>query len=116
MSHLVGIQYTDPFTYFGEISNIVLTSSFIAIFGFLIAGVSIYLYYKKFYGVTKAPKGWKVFFIGLILNSLYQMLKVPFTYNWFYGDLMIIIFLIFQLIGIFTLVYGLYLLKKEIEI
>ncbi|MFQ6055790.1 MAG: hypothetical protein ACE5J3_07395 [Methanosarcinales archaeon] len=112
---IIGIQWTDPLTQFGEISSLVLISSIIAIIGFFVAGIFIYLYYKKFF-VGEIPKGWKYFFIGLILSSLYQLLKVPFTYRWIYGDVYLIIFLVFQVIVIGILVYGLNLMKKEVEI
>ena len=113
---LIGFGWNDPFTYFGSISSLVLISSIIAIIGFLAAGFYIYQYFKLFFGITEAPKGWKMFFNGLILSSLYQLLKIPYTYNWVYGDIFIILFLIFQVVAIGTLAYGLYLMKKEIEI
>jgi len=103
-------------TDFGSISRLLLESSIISVFGFLASGIFIYLYYRKFYGVTEAPKGWKTFFIGLILMSFYQMLKVPYTYRLIEGDIFLGLFLIFQLFAIGTLAYGLYLLKKEVEI
>ncbi|MBU3897134.1 MAG: hypothetical protein KJ697_04355 [Nanoarchaeota archaeon] len=111
-----GLQWNDPLTSFGKLGGIVLLSSILAIICFLIAGIFIYLYYKKFYAIGEAPKGWTYFFLGMILCGFYQLLKVPFTYNWIYGDFFIVIFLIFQVIAISVLVYGLYLLKKEVSI
>ena len=113
---LFAFQWNDPLTYFGEMSSIVLFSSIIIMLGFLFSGIFIYLYYKKFYGVTEAPIGWKVFFIGLIFSSLYQLLKIPYTYQWIMGKVFLMLFLIFQVIAIGILVYGLYLISKEIEI
>lgn len=111
-----GIQWNDPFTMFGEISTFVFITSIITILGFLAAGTFIYLYYKKFYGVGEVPRGWKIFFSGLILGSLYQLLKVPYTYKWIYGDMFTILFLVFQVAVIGVLVYGLYILKKEVGV
>ena len=111
-----GFRWVDPFTKFGEISNYVLIASVITILGFLAAGIFIHLYNKKFYGVGEVPKGWKMFFNGLILSSLYQLLKVPYTYEWIYGDVLTLIFLLFQVIAVGVLVYGLYLMKKELVI
>ena len=100
---------------FGEFSGLVLQTSIISVFGFLVSGVFIYLYYNKFYGVTEAPRGWKTFFAGLILMGLYQIMKIPYTYRILEGDVSLIIFLIFQLIAVSVMTYGLYLLKKEVE-
>jgi len=111
-----GVQWSNPLTAFGELSGVVLESSITAIVCFVIAGIFIYLYYKKFYSVGEAPKGWKFFFIGLVLSGLYQLLKIPFTYNWIYGDFFILLFLIFQIFAVGILVYGLYLLKKEVAV
>ncbi len=111
-----GFQWKDPLTAFGELSGPTFISSLIAITCFFAAGVFIYLYYKKFYSVGEAPRGWKYFFAGLILSSLYQLLKIPFTYEWVYGDTFVFMFLVFQIIAIGVLVYGLYLLKKEVTI
>jgi len=110
-----GFQWIDPFTNFGDISLVVLASSIIAVLGFLIATVFIHLYSKKFY-VGETPKSWSMFFRGLLLVTLYQLLKVPFTYKWIYGDLFTVLFLIFQIVAISSLVYGLYLLKKEVSL
>lgn len=111
-----GFQWVDPFTAFGEISGWVLAGSVILIIGFFISGIFIYLYYKKFYEVTEAPKGWKFFFMGLILSGLYHLLKIPFTYKWIYGDIFTLLFLVFQVIVVVILIYGLYLLKKSIQL
>ena len=100
---------------FGQFSGLVLLTSIIAILGFFISGMFIYFYYRKFYGVTEAPKGWRMFFIGLILMSFYQLMKTPYTYKLVEGDIALLIFLIFQLFVMGVLVYGLYLLKKEVE-
>lgn len=113
---IVGVQWTDPLTQFGELSFLVLISSIIAIIGFFLAGIFIRLYNKKFFEVGGIPKGWKYFYIGLLLVSLYQLLKVPFTYKWIYGDTNIILFLVFQIIAVWFLVYGLNLMKKEVVI
>ena len=107
--------FVDRLSEFGELSVLVFASSLIAILGFMIAALYIRLYTKRLY-VDETPRGWKIFFTGLILMFLYQVLKVPFTYNWIYGDLFTIVFLIFQIIAIFVLVYGLYELKKEVQI
>ncbi|MDD5416850.1 MAG: hypothetical protein PHU12_02630 [Candidatus Aenigmarchaeota archaeon] len=111
-----GVQWTNPITAFGDLSGVVLESSIIAILCFFAAGAFIYLYYKKFYSVGEIPRGWKFFFIGLMLSALYQLMKIPFTYNWIYGDFFILLFLIFQMFAVGVLVYGLYLLKKEVAI
>ncbi len=111
-----GVQWSNPLTAFGNLSGVVLMSSVIAIACFFAAGIFIYLYYKKYYSVGEAPKGWKFFFIGLILSALYQLLKIPYTYQWVYGDIFILMFLIFQIAVVAILVYGLYLLKKEVTI
>lgn len=113
---LFGFGWNDPLTYFGDLSIMVLISSFIAIIGFLAAGFYVREYFKNFFGVTEAPKGWLYFFYGLVLSSLYQLLKVPYTYEWIYGDIFIILFLIFQVVAIGVLAYGLYLMNKEIDI
>ncbi len=113
---LFGFQWNDPLTYFGEISELVLASSLLLVFGFLFAALFIYLYYKKFYGITEAPRGWRIFFIGLLLSSLYQIFKIPYTYQWITGQVFVGVFLVFQVIAIGVLVYGLYLISKEIEI
>jgi hypothetical protein len=110
-----GFQWVNPLTEFGEISNYVLLASIITILGFLTAAIFIYKYNKKFYGIGEVPKGWKIFFNGLILSSLYQLLKIPYTYEWVYGDILTLIFLVFQVIAVGVLVYGLYLMKKEIS-
>ena len=110
-----GFRWVDPFTQFGEISLLLFISSLIAIIGFVIAAIYINKYNKKFY-VGETPKGWKMFFNGLILVSLYQLLKVPYTYRWIYGDLFTIIFLIFQIVAVAFLAYGLYLLRKEVSL
>lgn len=109
-------EWVNSLYMFGKLSPYVLSTSIIAIISFFMGGIFIYLYYKKFYAVGQAPKGWKVFFIGLILSSVYQILKIPFTYRWVYGFMNIISFLIFQVISVTILAYGLYLLKKEVEI
>ncbi len=113
---IIGIQWTDPLTQFGILSTLVLLSSIIAIAGFFLAGLFIRQYNKKFFEVGEIPKGWRYFFIGLLLSALYQLLKVPFTYKWIYGDANIVLFLIFQIIAVWVLVYGLNLMKKEITI
>jgi len=113
---IIGIQWTDPLIQFGELSTLVLLSSIIAISGFFLAGVFIWRYNKKFFEVGEIPKGWKYFSIGLLLSSLYQLLKVPFTYKWIFGDENIILFLIFQIIAIWIMVYGLKSMIKEISI
>jgi len=111
-----GIQWNNPLTAFGDLSISVLLSSIIAVICFFAAGIFIYMYYKKFYSIGQIPKGWKYFFIGLILSGLYQIMKIPYTYEWIYGDTFVLIFLIFQVIVTSILVYGLYLLKKEVTI
>jgi len=116
MIQIIGIQWNDPLTYFGGFSSLVLFSSLIAIIGFFLAGIFIRKYNKKFFEVGEIPKGWRFFYTGLILASLYQLLKVPFTYKWVYGDANIVLFLIFQIIAVWILVYGLNLMKKEISI
>ena len=113
---LGGIQWKNPLTAFGRISGIVLQSSIIAIAGFFIAAIFLYLYYKRLYGISEVPRGWKYLLVGLVLNGLYQLLKVPYTYEWIYGDIFVLLFLIFQLIAISILVYGLYLLRKEVTV
>ena len=113
---IIGIQWTNPLTQFGEISTLVLFSSIIAISGFLLAGIFIRQYNKKFFEVEEIPKGWKFFSIGLLLSSLYQLLKVPFTYKWIFGDVNLMLFLVFQIIAILILVYGLRLMVKEVMI
>ena len=47
MFALGGIQWKDPLTAFGDLSSIVLQSSVIAIIGFFIAAIFLYLYYKR---------------------------------------------------------------------
>ncbi len=116
MIQIIGLQWNNPLTYFGDLSGLTLFSSVIAIVGFLLSGIFIRLYNRKFFEVGEIPKGWKFFYIGLILSSLYQLLKVPFTYKWVYGDSNIVLFLIFQIIAVWILVYGLNLMKKEITI
>jgi hypothetical protein len=113
---IIGIQWIDPLTQFGVLSTLVLLSSIIAIAGFLLAGVFIRQYNKKFFEVGEIPKGWRYFSIGLLLSALYQLLKVPFTYKWIFGDENIILFLVFQIIAIWFLVYGLKSMIKEISI
>jgi len=113
---LIGIRFVDPLTKFGSLSPLVLISSIIVVISFYAAGMFIYVYYKRLYEVGEVPKGWSYFLLGLVLNGLYQFLKVPFTYGWIYGNIYLTIFLIFQVIvaGIFA--YGLYLLKKEVDV
>jgi len=111
-----GLQWKDPLTAFGGLSNIVLQSSLISIIGFFVAAIFLYLYYKRLYGISEPPKGWKYFLVGLLLNGLYQVMKIPFTYEWIYGDIPLLGFLIFQIISIGTLVYGLYLLRKKVTV
>jgi len=111
-----GFQWNSPFTAFGSLSISVLLSSIIATACFLVAGIFIYKYYKRSCTVGAMSRGWKFFFIGLILSGLYQMLKIPYTYEWVYGDAFVAIFLIFQIAVTAVLVYGLYLLKKEVTI
>lgn len=111
-----GFQWNNPLTAFGSLSTSVLLSSIIAIACFLAAGIFINMYYKKSSAVGAMSKGWKFFFIGLILSGFYQILKIPYTYEWIYGDVFVAIFLIFQVAVTGVLVYGLYLLKKEVTI
>lgn len=111
-----GIQWNNPLIAFGDLSISVLLSSIIAVLCFLTAGIFIYLYYKKSSSVGQMSKGWKYFFIGLILSGLYQIMKIPYTYEWVYGNVFVLLFLIFQVIVTSILVYGLYLLKKEVTI
>jgi len=115
MMQIIGFRFTDPLSMFGVLNFMVLTIGAISIIGFYIAGIFIYKYYKKLHEVGEVPKGWNYFFIGLILSSLYQLLKVPFTYRWVYGNIYLMIFLVFQVIVATILAYGLYLLKKEVE-
>lgn len=115
MIQIIGFRFTDPLSMFGMLNFMVLASGIISIIGFYIAGIFIYKYYKKLHEVGEVPRGWKYFFIGLILSSLYQLLKVPFTYKWIYGNIYLMMFLIFQIIVVLILAYGLYLLKKEVE-
>jgi len=103
MMFQIGFQWTNPLTLFGEISLWVLASSIIAIIGFFVASFFIYKYYKKFY-VGEVPKGWQMFFLGLMLMAYYQIVKIPFTYRWIYGDINVSIFLIFQLVAVGFLV------------
>ncbi|HLC51150.1 MAG TPA: hypothetical protein VJH90_02120 [archaeon] len=114
---LFGIQWTDPLTYFGNtfIGPFTVQSSIIAGLAFAACAVFVRYYYKNFYESAEAPKGWRTFFIGLVLMALYQFLKVPFTYEWIYGDLAILVFLVYQLVAISWLVWGVYLLKREVE-
>ena len=112
---LIEFRYIDPLSQFGSINWLVLETSIVAIIGFFIAAFFVNKYYRKFYGVTEAPKGWKMFFRGLVLSGLYQLLKVPFTYSWVTGDLPLAIFLIFQIAAIGVLLYGLYLMNKEVS-
>lgn len=111
-----GFRWNNPLTAFGDLSMSVLLSSIIAIACFLAAGIFIYMYYKKFYSIGEIPIGWKFFFIGLVLSGLYNILKIPYTYEWIYGDIFILIFLVFQVCVTAVLVYGLYMLKKEVTI
>ena len=113
---IIGVQWTDPLAQFGELSLLILISSAIAILGFFLAGVFIRQYNRKFFEVGAIPKGWKFFSIGLLLSSLYSLLKVPFTYKWIFGDAYVMLFLIFQVIAVWIMVYGLKLMIKEITI
>jgi hypothetical protein len=115
MADIIGIQWVNPLSVFGQLSPWVLTSSIIAVIGCLVAGIFIYLYYKKYY-VGEVPKGWKMFFIGLILIAVYQILKIPFTYGWIFGNINVLLFLIFQVVAVGFLAYGLYLLKKGVSV
>ena len=54
---LIGIQWTDPLTQFGDLSTLVLLSSIIAVAGFFLAGMFIRKYNKKFFEVGEIPKG-----------------------------------------------------------
>ena len=100
---------------FGELVIPVLISSFIAFIGFTLGTFFVYKHVKKFY-IAEIPKGWKFFYIGLLLNALTQLVEVIYTFLTLMSELLIIFFLIFQLIAAFVLVYGLYLLIKEIQI
>ena len=111
---IIGFRFIDPLTMFGLLNFLVLATGVISIIGFYMAGIFIYKYYKKLHEIGDVPKGWKYFFIGLILSSLYQFLKVPFTYKWIYGNIYLSMFLIFQVIVVMILTYGLYLLRKEV--
>jgi len=114
---LGGLQWNNPLTLFGTLSSTVLISSLIAVSCFIAAGVFIYIYYKKLHSIGgEISKGWKYFFIGLLLCGFYQIMKIPYTYEWIYGDAFIVLFLIFQVFVTGMLVYGLYLLKKEVTI
>ena len=111
---IAGIQWVDPFTFYGGVGGLLLNSSIIAFLGFLSAGIFINFYYKKYYGVEEAPKAWRIFFQGLILVSIYHLFKIPFTYGWLYGNLFISMFLIYQVIAVGVLAYGLLLMIKEL--
>lgn len=111
-----GFRWNNPLTAFGDLSITVLMSSIIAISCFLAAGIFIYMYYKKSSSVGMISRGWKFFFIGLLLSGLYHIMKIPYTYEWIYGNVFVLIFLIFQVFVTGILVYGLYLLKKEVTI
>jgi len=112
---LIGIRFVNPLTQFGLLSPLVLISSIIIITSFFAAGIFIYIYYKRLYEVGEVPKGWSYFLLGLVLNGLYQFLKVPFTYGWIYGNIYLIGFLIFQVVVTIIFAYGLYLLKRGVE-
>jgi len=113
---VIGLRFFNPFELFGALTPLVLATAISAIAGFFIAGIFIFIYHRKLSQVGEVPKGWDYFFVGLMLNSLYQVLKIPFTLNFVYGDIFIILFLVFQIFVVFIMVYGLYLLKKEVEI
>ena len=116
---IIGFRFINPveiFSTFGALTPLVFGTAIGAILGFFTAGIFIWIYHKKLSEVGEVPKGWSYFFVGLMLNSLYQVLKIPFTFNLVYGDIFIILFLIFQIFVVMIMVYGLYLLKKEVEI
>ncbi|MCD6476637.1 MAG: hypothetical protein J7K26_00520 [Candidatus Aenigmarchaeota archaeon] len=110
-----GIQWTNPLDYYGNVSYLLLESSIIVSIGFLLSALFIYMYNKKFYGVDEPPKSWKTIFRGMLLVGIYEVLKIPYTYEWIYGNLFIGMFLIYQVIAIYTLAYGFYLLMKGVS-
>ncbi len=113
---IIGIRFTDPFSLFQSLTPLVFATAISAIVGFFIAGIFIWVYNKKLSQVGEVPKGWTYLFVGLMLNSLYQVLKIPFTFQVIYGDIYITLFLIFQIFVALALAYGLYRLKKEVEL
>ena len=113
---IIGIRYVDPSETFGILTPLVIVAAIATIVGFFIAGVFIFKYNKKLSEVGEVPKGWTYFFAGLMLNSLYQTLKVPFTFKWVFGTPYLLLFSIFQVFVVIVLVYGLYLLKKGVEL
>lgn len=110
-----GVQWTNPLDFYGAASSLILQSSAIAAIGFLLCAIFIKLYTKRFYGVDEPPKSWQTIFNGLLLVGIYQILKIPYTYEWIYGNLFIGLFLIYQVAAIGMLTYGFYLLMKGVE-
>jgi len=100
---------------FGGFAIPVMITAFIAFMGFLLAAFFVQKYVKKFY-IAGVPEGWKYFYIGLILNALHQLLEVIYTFGIIGGTLSILFFSIFQIVAAGILVYGLYLIRKEINI
>jgi len=110
---LGGLQWIDPMTFFGEYSILVLAASIFSIIAFLVSAIFVKLYYKKVFEIGEVPKGWRIFFFGLLLTCGYQILKIPYTYTWIYGNILVGIFLVYQAFAVGILAYGLYLMKKE---
>jgi hypothetical protein len=99
---------------FGPFGLPVLLSSIVAAAGLCAGGIFIWAYYRKFYGVAPAPAGWKTFYLGLMLNAAAQFLEVPFTYGWIDGAGLVWLYLIYQVVAAVVLVWGLWLLKREV--
>ena len=114
VSVLIGLGWNNPLTAFGEFSMPVLATNIISFLGFLFAGIFVLLYTKKFYEGRDIPKSWKFFYTGLLLTALLQILEIPTMYRWIYGSLYFSAFILFQSAVVLILLYGTYLLFKEL--